>query len=380
MSDSTEVIKDGGAKEQSALHDVSQRWFPMLFFFLVAGLVVWGTAKIIAPYAIPILIAGVLVTFTYPWYERIRTAVGERESLASVLTLVLLFVVVIAPTIILTMTLVRQATQLINLLQSDRVRNTINNLQLGSRLEQLLSRVPGVDVQDIDVGSIVYGALKGIPGWVASQGGHLVGGLLQGLVGFALALVASYYFYVDGRKLVKSLMDLSPLPEEYDRRIVNRIRDVINATFRGQGLTSLAQGVVTSIGLAIVGVPGAVFWGAVAAVFSLVPMIGSAVVWVPAVGYLFWVGGVGWKPIFLLVWGVVVVSTIDNLVRPLAMKGETEMPGVVLLFAILGGMSAFGFIGILLGPLIVAMLVSMIGIYKDLFNRPPAGDEPPLSP
>jgi predicted PurR-regulated permease PerM len=264
---------------------------------------------------------------------------------------------------------VKQATQLIELLQRTDVRQQIVALQLGARVEEILSRIPGIDVKAIDLGSLVYGALKGIPGWVASQGGNLLGGLLNALLGFVLVLLAAFYFFVDGRKLVASLMHLSPLPDEYDREIVTKIRDVINATFRGQGLTSLAQGLVTGVGLAIVGIPGSVLWGAVAAVFSLVPLVGSAAVWLPGVGYLLWIGGLGWKPIFLAIWGVAVVSTIDNLVRPLAMKGGTEMPGVVLLFAILGGLSAFGFIGILLGPLVAAMMVSMIGIYRDLFRK-----------
>jgi predicted PurR-regulated permease PerM len=365
MSESNEE-RTGGEIQLEAL---SQKWFPVAFFFLIAAVITYGTALIIAPYAIPILIAAVLVTFTYPWYERIKRLVGERENLASLLTLLVLTIVVIAPAVVLTVTLVKQATQLIELLQRTDVRQQIVALQLGARVEEILSRIPGIDVKAIDLGSLVYGALKGIPGWVASQGGNLLGGLLNALLGFVLVLLAAFYFFVDGRKLVASLMHLSPLPDEYDREIVTKIRDVINATFRGQGLTSLAQGLVTGVGLAIVGIPGSVLWGAVAAVFSLVPLVGSAAVWLPGVGYLLWIGGLGWKPIFLAIWGVAVVSTIDNLVRPLAMKGGTEMPGVVLLFAILGGLSAFGFIGILLGPLVAAMMVSMIGIYRDLFRK-----------
>jgi len=374
MSETNNPPERPGSVDKAQLEALSRKWLPTAFFFVIAGIVTYGTGLIIAPYVVPILIAAVLVTFTFPWFEKIKTKVGGRENLASILTLLLLTIVVIVPAVLLTITLVRQATQLFELLQSADVRQQIENLRLGARFQALAHRIPGLDVEAIDIGSIVYGALKGIPGWVASQGGHVVGGLLSGLIGFVLVLLASFYFFVDGKKIISSLMELSPLPDEYDRRIIDKIRAVINATFWGQGLTSLAQGVVTGIGFAIVGIQGAVFWGAVAAVFSLVPIVGSAAVWVPGVGYLFWIGGMGWQPIFLLIWGALVVSMIDNLVRPLAMKEGVEMPGVVLLFAILGGMRAFGFIGLLLGPLLVAMMVSMIGIYRDLFRSADAGE------
>jgi predicted PurR-regulated permease PerM len=369
MSEEKDLHAEGERIAEAQLEAMSRKWLPVVFFFLVAAFVTWGTALIVAPYIIPILIAAMMVTFTYPWYEKIKEKLGNRETLASFVTLLLLTVVVIVPAVLIAITLIRQATQLFNLLQSADVKQAIDNLHLGSRVQELLARVPGLDVQNLDLGSLLYGAVKGIPGWVAAQGGHLVGGLLNGLVGFVLVLLASFYFFIDGKKIISSLMQLSPLPDKYDRRIIDKIRAVINATFRGQGLTSLAQGLVTGIGLAIVGIPGAVFWGAVAAVFSLVPLVGSAVVWVPAVGYLFWANGLAWQPIFLLIWGALVVSTIDNLVRPLAMKEGMEMPGVVLLFAILGGMRAFGFIGLLLGPLVVALMVSMMGIYRDLFRE-----------
>jgi predicted PurR-regulated permease PerM len=343
-------------------------WLPIAFFFLIAALVIWGTALIVEPYVISILVAAVLVTFTYPWYEKIRGLVGGRENLASILTLLLLTVVVIVPAFLLSMALVRQATQLFEVFQGADVRRAIEELRLDARVSEALAMVPGIDAMEIDLGGVLYGALKGIPGWVAAQGGNIVGGLLSGVMRFFLALVAAFYLFVDGKKLIDNLMDLSPFPREYDQRILSKIKGVINANFVGQGLTSLAQGVATGVGLAIVGIPGALFWGAVAAVLSLIPLVGAAVVWVPAVGYLFWTGGIGWKAIFLLAWGAGVVSTIDNLVRPLAMKSGAEMPGVVLLFAILGGMSAFGFFGILLGPLVIALLVSILGIYRELFR------------
>src|SRR5581483_2786302 len=154
----------------------------------------------------------------------------------------------------------------------------------------------------------------------------------------------------------------SPLPERYDREFAAKFKDVIDATFRGQLVTSIAQGAATSIGLAIAGIPSAAFWGAV------------AVVWVPATIYLFVAGSTGYA-IFLALWGVLVVSTIDNVVRPWAMKGKAQLPAIPLLFAVLGGMQAFGFIGLVIGPLVFSLLMSVIDIYKQSFRIRRSGSE-----
>jgi predicted PurR-regulated permease PerM len=173
---------------------------------------------------------------------------------------------------------------------------------------------------------------------------------------------------------VHELKFLSPLPDEYDEEIIHKFRSVVDATFRGQVLTAIAQGLVTGIGLAIAGVPAPILWGAVAALFSLIPMVGAAAVWVPASIYLFVLAsmdriGWGWG-IFLVVWGIAVVSVVDNLIRPWAMKAGTNMHAIVLFFSIIGGLSAFGFVGIILGPLVVALLVTVIAIYRDFFQKP----------
>ena len=214
--------------------------------------------------------------------------------------------------------------------------------------------------------------LQQVPGWVASNGPAVVGSIAGAVLAFALVLLSSYFFYVEGASIIEQLAILSPMPPRYDREFAMKFKDVIDATFRGQVVTSLAQGVVTAIGLGIARVPGALLWGFVATVLSLLPMLGAAAVWVPATIYLFIDASMGnrgyWSPIFLAIWGVLVVSTIDNIVRPWAMKGKSELPAIPLLFAVIGGMQAFGFIGLVIGPLVFSLLMSIINIYKRSFG------------
>ena len=199
-------------------------------------------------------------------------------------------------------------------------------------------------------------------------------GLGGAVLGFFLILLSSFFFYVEGEAILTELAILSPLPARYDKEFAERFKDVIDATFRGQVFTSLAQGVATGIGLAIAGVPAPVFWGAVATILSLLPMVGAAVVWIPATIYLFVTASMGQRgyfgAIFLAIWGMTVVSLIDNVVRPWAMKGKAQLPAIPLLFAVLGGMQAFGFVGLVIGPLVFSLLMSVVDIYKRSFRIP----------
>jgi predicted PurR-regulated permease PerM len=177
---------------------------------------------------------------------------------------------------------------------------------------------------------------------------------------------------VNGEAIYRELAALSPLPQRYDDEFASKFKDVVDATFRGQLMTALAQGFATGIGLAIARVPGAIFWGAVAALLSLLPMVGAAVVWVPTAIYLFIAASMGgrpwWQAIFMTIWGVTVVSLVDNVVRPWAMQGKAQLPAIPLLFAVLGGIQAFGFVGLVIGPLVFALLMTVIDIYKRSFQ------------
>lgn len=346
----------------------------ILFFSLIAIVVLWTAARIIWPFLSAILIGAILVTLTFPTYLSVRAKIGGRQNLAAVIMLVGITLVLILPFFILTLLLVQQANGLIQHLQSGEAQAILARLDPSQHLELVRRYVPGFDPATVSPQRLVLPLVRELPGWVARNGGALLGGLAGLLVGFFLVLLAMYFFYVEGEAIMTELAVLSPLPERYDREFAAQFKDVIDATFRGHVLTALAQGVVTTIGLAIAQVPGALFWGAVATVISLLPMIGAAAVWVPASIYLYVSAAMGkepyWHAIFLTVWGLVVVSVIDNVIRPWAMKGKSQLPAIPLLFAVLGGMQAFGFVGLVIGPLVFSLLMSIVDIYKRSFRIP----------
>lgn len=351
-------------------------------FALFGLLLLAGVLRILWPFLTAICLAVVTVILTNGLYERLRARLRGRKALAAVLMLAAITFLVVLPAFGLVLLLVAQADGLVERLQDPDSQRMLTAFDLPARLQFLTRYFPSFDPSTLSLDRVVMPVLQQAPGFVARHGGAVVGGLASVVVGFLLVLLASYYLYVEGRGLLQQIGELSPLPERYDRRFADKLRAVIEATFRGQVMTSLAQGSAVCVGLLIARVPGAFLWAAVAAVLSLLPLVGSAVVWVPATIYLgirayLGNGSWGWA-IFLALWGVLVVSTIDNVVRPWVMKGKAELPAIPLLFAVLGGLQAFGFVGLVIGPLILGLVKTAVDIYRESFTPPDAAASAPL--
>jgi len=342
----------------------------IIFFSLLALVILWATFMIVRPFLSAIILGAILVTITFPMYVRVRARLHERGGLAAMLMLLGITVVIIIPAVIIGFLLVDQANLLIAHMRGGGAQSLLQRIDIVGHL-QWLRRV-GVDPATIDPKRLVMPVMQQIPGWIAANGPAVIGSVAGAVLAFALVLLSAYFFYVEGESIIEQLAILSPLPARYDREFATQFKDVVDATFRGQVMTSLAQGAVTAIGLAIAQVPGALLWGFVATIVSLLPMAGAAAVWIPATIYLYIDASMGdrsyFGAIFLTVWGVLVVSTIDNVVRPWAMRGKSQLPAIPLLFAVIGGMQAFGFIGLVIGPLVFSLLMSIIDIYKRSFG------------
>jgi predicted PurR-regulated permease PerM len=343
------------------------------FFAIIALIILWATVMILRPFISAIILGAMIVTLTFPIFRRVRARLKGRNALATVVMLLGITVLIVIPAVFLTMLLVQQANTVVDHIQSGDAQRILARVDVPSRLTWVRRFIPGFDPQTVSLQRLVLPVVREAPMWMAKHGAAVVGGLAGLLIGFALVLLSSYYFYMEGETIIAELAELSPLPQRYDMEFATKFKDVIDATFRGQLFTSLAQGLATGVGLAIARVPGSAFWGSVAAILALLPMVGAAVIWVPTAIYLFISASLGdrpyWQAIFMVAWGVFVVSTIDNVVRPWAMKGKAQLPAIPLLFAVLGGIQAFGFIGLVIGPLVFSLLMSVIDIYKKSFRQ-----------
>jgi len=344
----------------------------IIFFGLIALIVLWATFRIVWPFVTPVLLGAILVTLTHSLYVRLRTRVHNRSWLAATIMLFGVTFLLVIPLFLIAIALVHEANGLIQDMQSGGAQQFLARLDLTNRLSFLRRWIPGFDPRTVSPQRLFLPILQEIPGWVARHGTAVVGGIAGLLIAFFLMLLATYFFYIEGEAIMIELAVLSPLPDRYDREFGRQFKNVIDATFRGYVVTGLAAGMTTAIGLLIAGVPAALFWGAFVTILSLLPMVGPPVVWVPAAIYLYFSASTGhaamWQPVFLTAWGLVVVPIVEQVIRPWAMKDKAELPAIPLLFAVLGGLEAFGFIGLVIGPLVFSLLMSIIDIYKRSFR------------
>lgn len=344
----------------------------IIFFSAIALVILYAALKIISPFITAIIIGVIIVTVTFPTFQRVRKRMRGRSGRAAVVMLFGITFLLIIPVFIIGLLIIQQANTLVQHLQSGEVLQVLSQIDLPSRLAWVQRFAPNFDPSTFSPEKMILPIVRQVPGFVARNGAQIVGGIAGLIIGFFLMLLSAYFFYTEGESIIEELAYLSPLPAAADREFGATVKDVIDATFRGHVITGGVQGLVTMIGLLIAQVPAALFWGSVATVLSLLPMIGAAIIWVPAAIYLFIAAAMGkvpyWQPIFLTLWGLLVVSTIDNVIRPWAMRGKSQLPAIPLLFAVLGGLQAFGFVGLVLGPLVFALLMSIIDIYKRSFR------------
>jgi predicted PurR-regulated permease PerM len=344
----------------------------IIFFGLISLLVLWAAFRIVWPFLTPMILGAILVTVTFPTYRRVRARLKGKGGLAAIVMLAGITFLMIVPLFVITMLIVQQASGLVERLRSGEAQQMLAHFDLSAHLQWVRRFLPAFDPSTVTPQRLILPIVQEVPRWVASNGATVVGGVAGVLIGFLLVLLSAYFFYVEGETILEELSYLSPLPPELDRAFGSTFKDVIDATFRGHLITGLAQGVATTIGLVIAQVPAALFWGAVATVMSLLPFVGAASVWVPAAIFLFVEAAMGkvpyWQPIFLTIWSTVGISVIDNVLRPWAMKGKSQLPAIPLLFSVLGGMHAFGFVGLVIGPLVFSLLMSIIDIYKRSFK------------
>ncbi len=358
--------------------------FAIFIYALLSILVLYLAFLVLRPFLTPLILAIIIVTLTFRMHERLTERVGGRENVAAGLMLLFITLVLAIPAALLIVMLVEQAMTLFQKLQDADFRQLFASIQLERRMASLQRVAPWLHVERFRLDDLVKNVVARIPGIVATQGSRILGSFFGFFISFLLMLLGAFVFYTKGAAMLRELRAISPLPDEYDEQIFVKFQGVVDATFRGQFLTAIAQGFVTGIGLAIAGVPAPLLWGAAAAVFSLIPMVGAAAVWIPGSIYLIFLASqdtVGWwRPIFLVAWGVLVVSLVDNLVRPLVMRSGVNMHPIILFFAILGGIQAFGFTGIFLGPLVFVLMVTLAEIYKAAFLAAPIALGPDAAP
>jgi len=340
-----------------------------VLLLLVAG-ALYLAFRIVRPFLNSILIAAILAPIVHPLFRWLRGVLRGRGSPAALATCLLVVVVIVGPLSLLAVGVVNQGADSIKAIQTWVQEGNLERLTSGPRLDgvrSFLSRfTPLLGPEGLDLKKLVLSTSARAGNFVASQAGALLastGGLVTNVL---LMLFVLFFFVRDGEELMAGLRALSPLRADQEDSLIKQFRIVSRSSLLGILGTAVAQGTVGGIGLAIAGLPG-VFWGSVMAFTSLIPFVGTALVWVPAAGFLFITGHPAWA-VFLALWCIVLVSGIDNFVRPVLMRGGSEMSTLAMFFAVIGGLQLFGLPGMLYGPIVFGLCQVLLALYRAEFG------------
>jgi predicted PurR-regulated permease PerM len=348
---------------------VSRTTFRTAFVLILVLVVSAGFLAVTWPFLKPLLLGALLAGLCGPLYRWVTRWLGGRKSLAAALTLLILFVLIAGPLSAFVGVVVRQALSVSN----DAIPWVQQHLGAASAFnahDWLVQRFPSLAPYVPEQQQIADGAAR----VAKAAGAFLVAGATQFTAGTAtfllnlfIMLYAMFYFLRDGRAILEKIFYYTPLNHADEVQVLERFTSVTRATIKGTLVIGIVQGALAGIGFWFVGLDGAAFWGTLMAVLSIVPGIGAALIWVPAVIYLFIIGQT-LTATLLLVWCAVVVGTIDNLLRPKLVGKDAKMPDLLILVGTLGGLFLFGPIGFIIGPLVCGLFLTVWDIYGATFK------------
>lgn len=355
-----------GPSGEGGTHPMNQTdssFYPRVFALAVAGLLAFALFRILQPFIGSILWGLLLAFLLFPVNVKLRRALGGRRSAAAIVLTLAVILLLVGPAVLLAVAFARQASDLVGQVQRAAVQYWIarpSDLLRAPILDRIIRWIKALVPVTADQiqGGMLEGA-KSLLQLLASIGGSFFVGALGAAVGVAMTLLLLFFFLRDGEGMAQRVLLLIPLDAERKARLVEHLAAVTRAVLLGALLTATVQGTLVGIAFVLVRLPSPLVFGALGAVASLVPLVGASLVWVPAAVVLGvqgrWAAG-----LFLAVWGLAVVTSADNLIRPRFIAGRAQISTLPVLLGLVGGVAAFGPIGMVLGPVVIALVLALL--------------------
>lgn len=316
-------------------------------------------AWILWPFYQAVLWAAILAILFAPIYQRLVAAMRQRPNLAAITTVTIILLVVILPSVLITVMLVQEALGVY-----ERIRS--GELNFAEYFRRVLEALPpwasdAMDSLDItDLAALqerLSASMAAITQYLAPKAMDVGQNTLSFLVSFFIMLYLLFFLLRDGRHLAVRIRDAIPLQEELLRKLSSKFTTVVRATIKGNIVVAIVQGALGGLIFWLLDIHAPVFWAVIMAFLSLLPAVGTALVWLPVAVY-FLVTGLTWQGLVLIAYGVLVIGLVDNVLRPMLVGKDTKLPDYVVLVTTLGGMAIFGLSGFVIGPLIAAMFIA----------------------
>lgn len=337
-------------------------------FLLLLLLLMAAFGVIIKPFLVPTLVALIIAVICWPINQICLKLCRGRRTLAAALATVIVAVCILGPLSgILTFAAVNAVDAIKNVisrLEAGTIAHTVDNVTVW--MQDKIFMLTQTDASAFNLRAKLLGFLSSVGTAIYEYTPMVFSATAGFFAGFMLVVLFLFIFFADGEMLHQALIGLVPLDPEHKEVLLRELSSVITGTFSGLMATAFAQGALLWIGYWIAGISNPLVWGAVGVGVSLIPVVGGPIMYVPPAVALLISGSTG-KGIFLLVWGVGLVSTVDNIIKPLVMRGKVNVHPVLLALAIIGGTMWLGAIGFIVGPVVVALMLAMLRIYRREF-------------
>jgi predicted PurR-regulated permease PerM len=333
-----------------------QKQLGVAVLYGIALLLVYLAYLVFAPFLVSLAWAAVLVVVSYPLYEWVAREWGPTR--AAILCTVAVTLILIVPVLFVMVAFVRQG---VSAVQEIGFQVAIGHYtRLNDFWADIQKRFPDAGLDDLSGSLQHYGELAA--GFVAARLGTILKNTAVFFFHLGVTILAMFYFYRDGDSMVSRLRELLPFELDHRDRMISESRSLIFASVTSSLAAAMAHALFGGLAFALTGIKAPIFWGVMMGFFSFVPLVGSALIWVPVAISLMASGHLG-RGILLVLICAVIVGAVDNIVRPWLISGRAEMGGLMVFIGVLGGIAAFGLLGVVLGPIVVAMLASVLEVY-----------------
>jgi predicted PurR-regulated permease PerM len=351
---------------------VNQTWLVTAFFFALFSLILYGAFLILMPFLTAIIWAVILTILVYPLYAWLLQRMRGRASLAALTIIAVITLLVILPGIELARFLSEETILVVQSVRSLLDGEGKQEWLAKPWVQQLVSWWYLVSFRltdfNIDWKAMLAQGAQASSKVLVDQ----VRGIAQNVVVFTVnvivALITLFFLLRDGKEFIHRLQRLLPMDREHQQRLFKNIVDAVLAVVHGSFVVAMVQGLLAGLAYYFLGVPFPVLWGVVTAFVSLLPVGGSTLVSIPATIYLF-LQGETIRAFVLLAWSLGIVGTVDNILKPLLIGNRLGLPVLFLFFGILGGLALFGAVGIILGPVIFALLRALLDLYSEEYRQ-----------
>jgi len=333
----------------------------LLFLLFVSGYLLY---KIIYPFLNSIAWAIVFAIVFYPLYSFFERRI-KSKILSSLISILLIIIIILGPFSYIVFLLFRELNEFVSTFDATSFKS-VNDILSSLGIYEFIDKVQTkLNIERIDIYSIIKDNLKRLGEEVfqrLSSGIQNVAGLIMD---FLLSILMLFFFFKDGEDIINKLKDYLPFSENDKDRLILKVRDMIISTVYGGVVVAVVQGLIAGITFYFLGIKSYVLLGVSVFIMSFLPLFGTFSIWGPMVVYLF-IKGYMLKGIILLLIGVFGISMVDNILKPIIISGKTKMPTIVVFFSVLGGIKLFGFIGFIIGPLVVILFITLFDIFKHL--------------